>query len=275
MIYPAQLAYASSLGEESKNIGLNYSMLALAYIIGVPLGYILGKISWKYLFLLPSLIVFTSIFSIPRLLDLKGNFGNPKSVVGPLLFFNGILISPYLLYVGIPVSLLGIYLLSKWELEKKFLKPLIAGFMHSLSRSAIVEFLVLSYVGRTPLLAILFPLPMAILSAPLGIIIGNRSRIFAIAGFSLMLLSWLLLINKLLATLILGIGTGIASVSNTAYTLQNLRIKDRIVGSAIKALEGVVGISVGPAISIVVYHIEFGVELTILLLNLTAILLIL
>ncbi|BAB65113.1 hypothetical protein STK_01580 [Sulfurisphaera tokodaii str. 7] len=279
MMYPAQLAYASSLeGSESRNIGFNYSMLALAHVIGVPLGYILGKISWKYLFLLPSSIVFTSFFLTSRLRDLKGNFGNPKSAIGPMLLFNGILVSIYSLYVGVTLTLAGIYSLNKWKLEKRFLKPLISGFMHSLSRYAVVEFLVLSYTGLNPLLAItltiLFPLPMAIISAPLGKIIGNKSKIFAISGFSIMLLSWLLLVNKLLGTILLGIGTAITTASNTAYTMKNLRLKDRVVGSAMKSLEGVVGISVGPSIAIVLYHFTFGVELAIFLLNLVAIMLI-
>jgi len=283
MMYPAQLAYASSYkGSEGRNIGFNYSMLALAYIIGVPLGYALGKIDWKYLFLLPSLMVFTSLFLTSHLSDLKGNFGNPRSAVGPMLLFNGVLISIYSFYIGIVTALAGLYSLSKWSLEKRFLKSLVAGFLHSLSRYAVVEFLVLSYTQLfhvEPLLAIilvlLFPLPMALISAPLGKVIGERSRTIAILGFSIMLLSWLLLFNKVIGTVILGIGTGIATVSNTVYTMQNLGLKDRVVGSAIKSLEGVVGISVGPTIAIALFNFKIGVELAVSILNAVAILLLL
>ena len=283
MMYPAQLAYASShKGNEGRNIGFNYSMLALAYIIGVPLGYALGKIDWKYLFLLPSLMVFTSLFLTSHLSDLKGNFGNPRSAVGTMLLFNGVLISIYSFYIGIVTALAGLYSLSKWSLEKRFLKPLVAGFLHSLSRYAVVEFLVLSYTQLfhvEPLLAIilvlLFPLPMALISAPLGKVIGERSRTIAILGFSIMLLSWLLLFNKVIGTVILGIGTGIATVSNTVYTMQNLGLKDRVVGSAIKSLEGVVGISVGPTIAIALFNFKIGVELAVSILNAVAILLLL
>ena len=283
MMYPAQLAYASSYkGSEGRNIGFNYSMLALAYIIGVPLGYALGKIDWKYLFLLPSLMVFTSLFLTSHLSDLKGNFGNPRSAVGPMLLFNGVLISIYSFYIGMVTALAGLYSLSKWSLEKRFLKPLVAGFLHSLSRYAVVEFLVLSYTQLfhvEPLLAIilvlLFPLPMALISAPLGKVIGERSRTIAILGFSIMLLIWLLLFNKVIGTVILGIGTGIATVSNTVYTMQNLGLKDRVVGSAIKSLEGVVGISVGPTIAIALFNFKIGVELAVFILNAVAILLLL
>jgi hypothetical protein len=116
---------------------------------------------------------------------------------------------------------------------------------------------------------------MALISAPLGKVIGERSRTIAILGFSIMLLSWLLLFNKVIGTVILGIGTGIATVSNTVYTMQNLGLKDRVVGSAIKSLEGVVGISVGPTIAIALFNFKIGVELTVFILNAVAILLLL
>ena len=281
MIYPAQLAYATSFkGDEGKNLGFNYSMLALAYILGAVLGYFIGLADWRLLFLLPSVIVLASLFFMPGLKELKGSFGSPRSVIGPTLVFNGALLSPYSFYVGLPLFLAGLYSLMRWPLKREFLKPLFSGFFHSISRYVVVEYLVLSYAGLFQvnplyalLLIILFPAPMLLLSAPLGRALGDRDKAFAIAGFSLMLFSWLFPFNKVLATIVLGIGTAIGTVSNTAYTMKNLRVEERVVGSAIKTLEGVVGISLGPAIAVALFHFSFGVELAIFILNLLAILL--
>lgn len=71
----------------------------------------------------------------------------------------------------------------------------------------------------------------------------------------------------------MGIGTTIGTVSNTAYTMKNLRVEERVVASTIKTLEGVVGISLGPAIAVVLFYSSFGVESVIFTLNLLAILL--
>ncbi|QXJ35412.1 hypothetical protein [Saccharolobus shibatae] len=54
--------------------------------------------------------------------------------------------------------------------------------------------------------------------------------------------------------------------------MNNLKVEEKVVGSVIKTLEGVVGILIGPAIVVVLFHFSFGAETAIFVLNLLVIL---
>jgi hypothetical protein len=54
-----------------------------------------------------------------------------------------------------------------------------------------------------------------------------------------------LFFNVILGEFLLGASSGIATTSNTAYTMSSVRNKDRIVASGIRSVQGVVSNTIG------------------------------
>ncbi len=255
MVLLASLSYASLIGsdeERGKMIGLNHTIVSLGYVFGLPLGGVIAEISWKYLFAITSVLSFISLFLILSLKEVRAKSGLGINIIYTSLMFDGIILGLYY-PLFLLLSLAGLVMtLLKVKLGKVFYLTSLSGFLHSITRNMIAAFFVFYlYSLHLPALIIgslvlLYPLSFTFVSFYAGKLHDKYKLRVASFGFVSMALSSLsLFFNVILGEFLLGASSGIATTSNTAYTMSSVRNKDRIVASGIRSVQGVVSNTLG------------------------------
>ncbi len=255
MVLLTSLSYASLIGsdkERGKMIGLNHTIVSLGYVFGLPLGGIIAEINWKYLFAITSVLSFISLFLILSLNEVRAKSGLGISIIYTSLMFDGIILGLYY-PLFLLLSLAGLVMtLWKVKLCKVFYLTSFSGFLHSITRNMIAAFFVFYlYSLHLPALIIgslvlLYPLSFTLVSFYAGKLHDKYKLRVASFGFVSMALSSLsLFFNVILGEFLLGASSGIATTSNTAYTMSSVRNKDRIVASGIRSVQGVVSNTIG------------------------------
>ncbi|MFP3200971.1 MAG: MFS transporter [Sulfolobus sp.] len=255
MVLLTSLSYASLIGsdkERGKMIGLNHTIVSLGYVFGLPLGGIIAEINWKYLFAITSVLSFISLFLILSLNEVHAKSGLGINIIYTSLIFDGIILGLYY-PLFLLLSLVGLVMtLWKIKLGKVFYLTSLSGFLHSITRNMIAAFFVFYlYSLHLPALIIgslvlLYPLSFTFVSFYAGKLHDKYKLRVASFGFASMALSSLsLFLNVILGEFLLGASSGIATTSNTAYTMSSVRNKDRIVASGIRSVQGVVSNTIG------------------------------
>lgn len=255
MVLLTSLSYASLIGsdkERGKMIGLNHTIVSLGYVFGLPLGGIIAEINWKYLFAITSVLSFISLFLILSLKEVRTKSGLGINIIYTSLMFDGIILGLYY-PLFLLLSLAGLVMtLLKVKLGKVFYLTSLSGFLHSITRNMIAAFFVFYlYSLHLPALIIgslvlLYPLSFTFVSFYAGKLHDKYKLRVASFGFISMALSSLsLFFNVFLGEFLLGASSGIATTSNTAYTMSSVRNKDRIVASGIRSVQGVVSNTIG------------------------------
>lgn len=255
MVLLTSLSYASLIGsdkERGKMIGLNHTIVSLGYVFGLPLGGIIAEINWKYLFAITSVLSFISLFLILSLKEVRAKSGLGIDIIYTSLMFDGIILGLYY-PLFLLLSLAGLVMtLLKVKLGKVFYLTSLSGFLHSITRNMIAAFFVFYlYSLHLPALIIgslvlLYPLSFTFVSFYAGKLHDKYKLRVASFGFISMALSSLsLFFNVFLGEFLLGASSGIATTSNTAYTMSSVRNKDRIVASGIRSVQGVVSNTIG------------------------------
>jgi len=255
MVLLTSLSYASLIGsdkERGKMIGLNHTIVSLGYVFGLPLGKIIAEINWKYLFAITSVLSFMSLFLILSLNEVRARSGLGINIIYTSLMFDGIILGLYYPLFFL-LSLAGLVMtLWKVKLGKVFYLTSLSGFLHSITRNMIAAFFVFYlYSLHLPaliigLLVLLYPLSFTFVSFYAGKLHDRYKLRVASFGFVSMALSSLsLFFNVIVGEFLLGASSGIATTSNTAYTMSSVRNEDRIVASGIRSVQGVVSNTIG------------------------------
>ncbi|QIW23597.1 MFS transporter [Sulfolobus sp. S-194] len=276
MVLLTSLSYASLIGsdeERGKMIGLNHTIVSLGYVLGLPLGGLVAEINWKYLFILTSVFSFASLYLLSTLKEMRAKSGIGINVIYASLIFDGVILGLYYSPFFV-LSILGLIVtIRKIELGKGFYLSSLSGFLHSITRNMIAAFFVF-YLYSLHLstleigsLVLLYPLSFTLISFYAGKLHDKYKLRVAAFGFASMALSSLsLFFNVVLGEFLLGASSGIATTSNTAYTMSSVKSKDRIIASGIRSVQGVVSNTIGLTIA---SYFEMSltpyVEITILL----------
>ncbi len=255
MVILSSLAYASMLGidnERGKAIGINHTIVSLGYVAGLPLGGIVNQIDWKDLFLITTILSLVSIALLNKISELK-----TKSILGInsfyiMLIFAGILMGLYY-YPFFIIAITGFILsIKKVKLPRNFMLSSASGFTHSITRNMLaVYFILLLYSLNFPsilvgFVVLLFPFSFTAISFISGKMHDKLGIKIALFGFLGMIFASLLLyINVFLSEIGLGLFSGIATTSNTSFTMSSLDKDDRLIGGSIRAIQGVVTNSLG------------------------------
>ncbi|QXJ31438.1 MFS transporter [Saccharolobus shibatae] len=255
MVLLTSLSYVSLVGsdeERGKMIGLNHTIVSLGYVLGLPLGGMIAEINWKYLFALTSILSFISLYLLFSLKEIHARSGLGINVIYSSLIFDGAILGLYnpLLF---SLSFVGM-VMTVWKINlgKGFYLTSLSGFLHSVTRNMIAAFFVFYlYSLHLPALLIgslvlLYPLSFTFVSFYSGKLHDKYKLKVASLGFASMALSSLsLFLNVILGEILLGASSGIATTSNTAYTMSSVSNKDRIIASGMRSVQGVVSNTIG------------------------------
>ena len=279
MVILTSLSYASLISSDinrGKSIGLNHTIISLGYVIGLPLGGLMASINYKYLFLFTAFLSLLSIILIINIDEIKGKSEIGKSSFYITLLFSGLILSIY--YIPfIIIAIIGLVLSFRIKLSKEFSLSSFSGFLHSITRNMLAAYFVflLYSLKYSPLivglLVLIYPLFFTFTSFISGKLHDKYGLKIASLGFlSMSVFSLLLFFNFLFPEVFLGSSTGVATTSNTAYTMNSLNKNDRITGSGIRSLQGIVTNAIGLGIaSKLLLNLNY-VILIIIIFNLTA-----
>lgn len=285
MVTPLSLTYASSLGSDEGRghaIGINHMIVSLGYVLGLPLGGIASFFNWHYLFAVTSGLALVGLTTSFVLVDLKAQSTMSASALWPSIMFSGLILSVYS-YLGLLVLTAGVVLtIMRFRIEAAFVRGSAAGFLHSLTRNAFAAFLVYYLYSLdfssllVGLLVLIYPISftaVSVLAGKLGDVRGH-TRVATI-GFSIMALGALIILLDtfaaiVLGSLVLGIGSGVGTTANTAFTMNGLTTKDRIVGSGLRTVQGTVSMTFGLAIESAIFPSVVSSVIALVFLNVGA-----
>ena len=274
MVILTSLSYAalsSSDLDRGKSIGLNHTVISLGYVIGLPLGGVIASIDYKYLFLLTALLSLLSIILILNIDEMRGKSEIGKSSFYITLLFAGLILSiyyiPFIIIAGI-----GLILSFKIKLHREFSLSSFSGFLHSVTRNMLAAYFVflLYSLKYSPiivgLLVLIYPLFFTFTSFISGKLHDKYGMKIASIGFlSMSVFSLSLFLNFIFPEIFLGASTGIATTSNTAYTMNSLNKNERITGSGIRSLQGIVTNALGLEIaSRLLLNLNYIIDIVIL-----------
>ena len=255
MVLLTSLSYASLTGsdeERGRMIGLNHTIVSLGYVFGLPLGGIIAEINWKYLFALTSVLSLISLYLLFSLNEVYVKSGFGISVIYASLTFDGVILGLYYPPLFL-LSLIGLVMtLWRIRLGREFYLTSLSGFLHSVTRNMMAAFFVLylyslhlpgTVVGS---LVLLYPLSFTLVSLYAGRLHDKYKLKVAALGFASMALSSLsIALNVILGEFLMGASSGVATTSNTAYTMSSVEDKNRVVASGIRSVQGVVSNAIG------------------------------
>ncbi len=281
MVLPTSLAYASSIGDDARRgsaIGANHTIVSLGYVIGLPIGGFVALFDWKVLFIVSSLLALACLAFVIKSRDIKRDSSMGRGALGPSLALSGIVILSLNVWAGIAIVVTGLIMSSRVRLPREYVKSSISGFLHSITRNSFAAYLVFlyAYLGYNSLqyglLILLFPLSFTLFSLAGGKASDRFGRkLVPMLGFLAMaLLSISIFISSIIAEILLGIASGIATTSNTSYTMNSLGGENRIVGSALRTLQGTVAMSIGLSIGSIISIGPKDIVLILVALNLIA-----
>jgi len=281
IVLPTSLAYASSIGDDASRghaIGINHTIVSLGYVIGLPVGGVVTLFNWKILFLVSSALALITLLFILTVNNIKTVSTIGVKALGPSLMLSGVVLLPLNIWLGIAVTLFGLVTSLRTTLPKEYVKSSVSGFPHSVTRNAFAAYLMFFYsrLGYTPLqyglLILLYPLSFTFVSLAPGKTSDKFGRkLVSILGFVAMaIFSLSIFINSILAEILLGIASGIATTSNTSYTMNSLERENRIVGSALRTLQSTVSMSLGLSLGSIILIAPESIIMILLPLNLLA-----
>ena len=158
------------------------------------------------------------------------------------------------------------------------MKSSVSGFLHSITRNSFAAYLVFlyAYLGYNSLqyglLILLFPLSFTFFSLAGGRASDRfgRKLVPMLAFLTMALFSVSIFVNSIVAEILLGVASGLATTSNTSYTMNSLGQENRIVGSALRTLQGTVAMSIGLTIGSIISIGSKDIVLILVALNLIA-----
>jgi MFS family permease len=281
MVLPASLAYASSIGDDARRgraIGINHTIVSLGYVIGLPVGGLVALLNWKVLFLVSSLLALGGLAFVLRSEDIKQVSSIGRSAFGPSLALSGVVVIALNVWAGIAIVVIGLLMSFRARLPREYAKSSVSGFLHSITRNSFAAYLVFlyAYLGYNSLqyglLILLFPLSFTFFSLAGGKASDRFGRKFVpmLAFLTMALFSLSIFVNMVVAEILLGIASGFATTSNTSYTMNSLGRENRIVGSALRTLQGTVAMSIGLSIGSIISLGSKDIVLILVALNLIA-----
>ena len=256
IVLPTSLVYASSIGDDARRgsaIGTNHTIVSLGYVIGLPVGGIVAFLDWKVLFIVSSLLALVCLAFILGIEDIRRASSIGRSAFGPSLALSGVVILVLNIWAGILLVAMGLIMSLRTHLPREYVKSSISGFLHSITRNSFAAYLVFlyAYLGYNALhyslLVLLFPLSFTFFSLAGGKASDRfgRKLVPMLAFLMMALFSISIFVNSILAEILLGVASGLAATSNTSYTMNSLAQKNRVVGSAMRTLQGTVAMSIG------------------------------
>ncbi len=286
IVLPTSLAYASSIGDDARRgtaIGTNHTIVSLGYVIGLPVGGFVALFDWKVLFLVSSLLALVCLAFVLRSEDIKQSSSIGRSAFGPSLALSGVVVLALNVWAGIAMMAIGLIMSSRVRFPREYVKSSISGFLHSITRNSFAAYLVFlyAYLGYNSLqyglLILLFPLSFTFFSLVGGKASDRfgRKLVPMLAFLTMALFSFSIFINSILAEILLGVASGVATTSNTSYTMNSLGQENRIVGSALRTLQGTVAMSIGLSIGSIISIGSRDIVLILVGLNLVAVTLVL
>jgi MFS family permease len=281
IVLPTSLAYASSIGDDARRgsaIGTNHTIVSLGYVIGLPVGGFVALIDWKVLFLISSLLSVVCLAFVLKSEDIRRTSSIGSSLFWPSLAISGVVILALNVWVGIAIVAIGLIMSLRVRFPREYVKSSISGFLHSITRNSFAAYLVFFYafLGYNPFqygfLILLFPLSFTLFSLAGGKASDRFGRrlVPMLAFPAMALFSFSIFINSILAEILLGVASGIATTSNTSYTMNSLGRENRIVGSALRTLQGTVAMSIGLSIGSIISIGSKEIVLILVSLNLIA-----
>ena len=281
IVLPTSLAYASSIGDDARRvsaIGTNHTIVSLGYVIGLPVGGFVALIDWKVLFLISSLLSVVCLAFVLKSEDIRRASSIGSSLFWPSLAISGVVILALNVWAGIAIVAIGLIMSLRVRFPREYVKSSISGFLHSITRNSFAAYLVFFYafLGYNPLqygfLIFLFPLSFTLFSLAGGKASDRFGRrlVPMLAFLAMALFSFSIFINSILAEILLGVASGIATTSNTSYTMNSLGRENRIVGSALRTLQGTVAMSIGLSIGSIISIGSKEIVLILVSLNLIA-----
>ncbi|SIM84156.1 MFS transporter [Cuniculiplasma divulgatum] len=281
IVLPTSLAYASSIGDDASRgsaIGTNHTIVSLGYVIGLPVGGFVALLDWKVLFLVSSLLALVCLAFALRIEDIRKASSIGRRAFGPSLALSGVVLLALNIWAGIAVMAIGLIMSSRVRLPREYVKSSLSGFLHSITRNSFAAYLVFlyAYLGYNSLqyglLILLFPLSFTFFSLAGGKASDRFGRkvVPMLAFLTMALFSFSIFINLILAEILLGIASGLATTSNTSYTMNSLGQENRIVGSALRTLQGTVAMSIGLSIGSFISIGSKDIVLILLALNVVA-----
>lgn len=281
IVLPTSLAYASSIGDDARRgsaIGTNHTIVSLGYVIGLPVGGIVALLDWKLLFLVSSLLALACLALVLRSEDIKQDSSIGRNTFGPSLALSGVVVLALNVWAGIAIVVIGLIMSSKVRLPREYVKSSVSGFLHSITRNSFAAYLVFlyAYLGYNSLqyglLILLFPLSFTFFSLAGGRASDRfgRKLVPMLAFLTMALFSVSIFVNSIVAEILLGVASGLATTSNTSYTMNSLGQENRIVGSALRTLQGTVAMSIGLTIGSIISIGSKDIVLILVALNLIA-----
>ncbi len=173
---------------------------------------------------------------------------------------------------------IGLIMSFRVRFPREYVKSSISGFLHSITRNSFAAYLVFFYAFlgynslQYGLLISLFPLSFTLFSLAGGKASDRFGRrlVPMLAFLTMALFSSSIFINSILAEILLGVASGIATTSNTSYTMNSLGQENRIIGSALRTLQGTVAMSIGLSIGSIISIGSKEIVLILVSLNLIA-----
>ncbi|MGC8516268.1 MAG: MFS transporter [Thermoplasmata archaeon] len=281
IVLPTSLAYASSIGDDARRgsaIGTNHTIVSLGYVIGLPVGGLVALIDWKVLFLISSLLSVVCLAFVLKSEDIRRVSSIGSSSFGPSLALSGVVILALNVWAGIAIVAIGLIMSFRVRFPREYVKSSISGFLHSITRNSFAAYLVFFYAFlgynslQYGLLISLFPLSFTLFSLAGGKASDRFGRrlVPMLAFLTMALFSSSIFINSILAEILLGVASGIATTSNTSYTMNSLGQENRIIGSALRTLQGTVAMSIGLSIGSIISIGSKEIVLILVSLNLIA-----
>jgi hypothetical protein len=252
--------------------------VSLGYVIGLPVGGIVALLDWKVLFVVSSLLALVCLAFILRIEDMKRVSSIGRSAFGPSLALSGVVLLVLNIWAGIIVVAMGLIMSLRARLPREYVKSRISGFLHSITRNSFAAYLVFlyAYLGYNALhyslLVLLFPLSFTFFSLAGGKASDRfgRKLVPMLAFLMMALFSISIFVNSILAEILLGVASGLATTSNTSYTMNSLVQENRVVGSALRTLQGTVAMSIGLTLASIISIGPENITLILVSLNLIA-----
>ena len=231
----------------------------------------MASVDYKYLFLFTALLSLLSIILILNIDEMRGKSEIGKSSFYITLLFAGLILSIY--YIPfIIIAVIGLISSFKIKVRREFSLSSFSGFLHSVTRNMLAAYFVflLYSLKYSPLiiglLVLIYPLFFTFTSFISGKLHDKYGMKIASIGFlSMSVFSLSLFLNFIFPEIFLGTSTGIATTSNTAYTMNSLNKNERITGSGIRSLQGIVTNALGLEIaSRLLLNLNYIIDIVIL-----------
>jgi hypothetical protein len=251
------------------------TVVSLGYVIGLPIGVFLALIDWKALFLISSLLTLACLVFLLKIANIKRASSIGLGALGPSLVLSGIIIFALSIWAGIFLMVIGLMASFRIKLPGEYVKSSIDGFLHSITRNSFAAFFSMHifdifHFSLVSLYSFLLCHSRSFRLPGETFYRFNRKSVPALDFLAMAILATSIFIDTILAEILLGAASGLATTSNSSYIMNSLNMENRVVGSALRILQGTVSMSIGLIIGSIISIGLWEIVLILVSLNLIA-----